>query len=305
MNYKDYYKILDVAKSATKDEIKKAYRKLAVKWHPDKNKGNKKAEEKFKEISEAYEVLSDEEKRSKYDQFGADWQNYQKAGGEEQGFDWSKYTNQGSGKYYSSDGFGADEFSDFFVQMFGGRAGFRSRSSSRSMKGQDVEATLHISLDEAYHGVKKVIELGGKKMRMTIKKGIESGKVLKLRGKGNPGFNGGPAGDLFLKVIVDDNYFYQRKSNDLQQTVNVDLFDAMLGEKVKVNTFTGSIMMSLPEGVQNGQILRLKGKGMPFYNSEQYGDMLVKINVQMPKKLSDEQKQMLRNVKDQAFTVAR
>lgn len=302
MNYKDYYKTLGVAKNATQSDIKKAYRKLAVKWHPDKNQGDKNAEQKFKEISEAYDVLSDEEKRSKYDQFGADWQNYQQSGDAGQGFDWSKYANQGGGQYYSSQDFGGDDFSDFFEHLFGGRAGgFGGGRTSRTMKGQDVEAAMHITLDEAYHGVKKVIDLNGKKMRMTIKKGTESGKILKVKGKGNPGFNGGPAGDLYLKVIVDDNYFYQRRGNDLQQSVNVDLFDALLGEKVKVNTFTGTIMVALPEGVQNGQVLRLKGKGMPYYDSEQYGDMLVKINVQMPKKLTAEQRELVKQLKNNEF----
>ncbi len=305
MEYKDYYKILGVDKKASQDEIKKAFRKLAVKYHPDKNPGDKAAEEKFKEINEAYEVLKDPEKRKKYDELGENWRNFQQAGGGSN-FDWSRWQQGGGGsrQYYTGDAsdiFGEGGFSDFFSTIFGGGAGFGGRTQgrrTRAMKGQDYEAEIDVTLEEAYHGTSRILNVNGQKIRVKLKPGIRDGQVLRIKGKGAPGANGGPAGDLYLKVHVLPHHLYQRVGDNLMQTVKVDLFTAVLGGKVTVNTFSGPVKITIPAGTQNGKVLRLKGKGMPVYGKkDQFGDMLVKIEVAIPEKLNEKQKKLFEELK--------
>lgn len=308
MEYKDYYKVLGVDNNAKQDDIRKAYRKLAVKYHPDKNPGNKQAEEKFKEINEANDVLSDPEKRKKYDQLGENWQHYQERGGQG-GFDWSQWQQPGGGRYYGrgapSDIFGETDFSDFFNNIFGGMGGRTERTGRQPYKGQDYQAEIDLTLEEAYHGTSRIFDIRNQKIRLSTKPGSYDGQTLRIKGKGAPGLNGGPAGDLYVNIKVLPHPDFERHDNDLIQTVNIDLFDAILGGKIQVKTFSGTVAITVPEGTQPGTSLRLKGKGMPVYGKPaQFGDMLVKINIVIPEKLSEEQKDLFRKLK-QSFSTTK
>jgi curved DNA-binding protein len=299
MEYKDYYKILGLNKSASQDEIKKAYRKLALKYHPDKNPGDKTSEAKFKEINEANEVLSDREKRKRYDELGANWKYYQQ--GSQGGFDWGKYQKQhgesGGQTFYGDFGdfgsaFGGGGFSDFFEAFFGG-GGFRStRQRGRSVvfKGEDVHAELPVTLEEAYRGTEKIFEVNGQKIKLKIKKGAEDGQILKLEGKGNPGMNGGPGGDLLITIKIQKHPLFNVIDDDLYIDLPLDIYTAVLGGKVDVNTLKGRIKVTIPPETSNGKTLRLAGLGMPRYGKEnQYGDLFIKLDVQTPKSLSPEE----------------
>lgn len=299
MDYKDYYKILGIDKSATQAEIKKAYRALAKKYHPDKNKGNTAAEEKFKDISEAYEVLGDENKRKQYDQLGANWRQFQQGGG---GFGGGHYYGQPDGGFEGhfqgdpSDFFG-DGFSDFFKQFFGGggASGFGQRSSGpRAAKGQDYEAEMQITLEEAYTGTSRLINVNNQQLRITTKPGVADGQTLRIKGKGGPAIGGGQQGDLYIKVLVQPYPNLERKGNDLYATLTVDMFTAILGGEAQVTTLSGQLKLKIPAGTQNGRTLRLRGKGMPVYGKpNQYGDLYVTISVMLPTNLSDEEKELL------------
>jgi curved DNA-binding protein len=304
MNYKDYYKILGVKKEATQKEIKKAYRKLAAKYHPDKNPDDKAAEEKFKEINEANEVLGNAEKRKKYDTLGADWEAYQQGGG-----DWKQYAQQGKSrgrKTYTyeadpSDFFGEGGNSSFF-DMFFGEGGSQNFSGGqrrkRSFRGQSIEAEMPITLLEAYEGSKRTFELNGKKMRISIKPGAYDGQRLRLKGKGQPGVNGGAAGDLFIILKMTPDHRFERKGDDLISTIDVDLYTAILGGKVEVPTMTSTLKIPISKGSETGKILRLKGKGMPIYgNKKQHGNLLIKLNVILPKNLTTEEERLFKELK--------
>ncbi|WP_286814312.1 MULTISPECIES: J domain-containing protein [unclassified Maribacter] len=306
MEYKDYYKILGVDKNATPKDIKKAYRKLAAKYHPDKTKGDKAAEEKFKEVNEANEVLSNAEKREKYDTLGANWQAYDQADG-----DWRQYAQQqpnGQNSYYyegdPSEFFGGEGgeggFSSFFEQFFGGRGaeGGRQQRSSRGFAGGDIEAELPITLLEAYQGSKRTFELNGQKLRITIKPGSYDGLKLKIKGKGHPGANGGSKGDLYISLLIQPDPRFERKGNDLWVSKTIDLYTAILGGKIEIPTLTGSVNMSVPKATDNGKTLRLKGKGMPIYGAKSFGDLMVKIQVTLPKNLSAEEEELFKKLKD-------
>ncbi len=307
MEYKDYYKILGVSKKATQDEIKKAYRKLAVKYHPDKNQGNKAAEERFKEINEAYEVLGDPEKRKKYNELGANWKQYQDAGfsGQAYGFGGGR---PGGSRYYTFEGdtsdlFGGGGFSDFFKAFFGGGMGSRFGQSGfggshYEQPGSDLTGEIHISLQEAYHGTHRIVNLGNEKIRVKIGPGAYDGLKLRVKGKGEKS-RGGKAGDLYLTIRVDQDPVFTRKGDDLYVDLPVDLYTALLGGSVNVRTLDGLIKMNIPEGVKNGQLLRLKGKGMPVYGKRNtYGDLYARIQVILPQKLTPEQKQLLLKMKE-------
>ena len=314
MEYKDYYKILGVDKKASQDEIKKAYRKLAIKYHPDKNKDNAEAENKFKELNEANEVLSDKEKRKKYDELGENWKYYQQSGGADQGFDWSQYANQGGGgrqqqyTYSSGDmggGFGdAGGFSDFFETLFGqgfGGGQTRSRSSRRSarMKGQDVSAEMSVTLEDAYKGADKYFDLDGESIKLKIKPGIGDGQTLKLTGKGNPGYNGGPKGDLLLKIHVLKDPMFERKENDLYTDLRVNLYIAILGGKAPLKTLKGTININIPKESQNGKVLRLQGMGMPVYGkANSFGDLYAKVYIETPVNLSDKELSLFKELSE-------
>lgn len=303
MEYKDYYKILGVDKKATQDEIKKAYRKLALKYHPDKNPGNTLAEEKFKDIGEAHEVLRDPVKRKKYDQLGANWKEYQQAG-----FDPSAYGSrrgrQGGQYHYDFHGdpseiFGGHGFSDFFESFFGeSNRGFQGFSGfEQDIPGSDLAGAVSISLLEAFLGTVRIIDLGNEKIRVNIKPGAYDGLKLRIKGKGQKGTRG-KAGNLYLTVRVQPHSDYKRIGNDLQMEVTIDIFTALLGGKKEVKTLSRKVNITIPAGTQNGKILRLKGEGMPVYAKSGYGDLLVKLKVHIPEQLSLEQKEMIVKLRD-------
>ncbi len=308
MNYKDYYKILGVSKDASQEEIKKAYRKLAVKYHPDKTAGDKEAEERFKEIGEAYEVLRDPEKRKKYDQLGANWKQYEHAGAGDYGFSRGSSGPGGSTFYFEGnmdDLFGNSAsgggFSDFFNAFFGNMGGTRSEYSSRQQpsKGRDLKTEIQISLYEAYHGTTRILNVDGKKIRISIKSGAYNGQELRIRGKGAPGSGGGPKGDIFVKISIQSDGKHTLQGNDLIYQAPVDLYTAVLGGKIAINTLAGRLNVTIPKGIQNGSKLRLKGKGMPVYGQHgTAGDLYVKVHVRIPQNLSKEETELFKKLRE-------
>lgn len=306
MAHKDYYAILGVDKNASADKIKKAYRKLAQQYHPDKTKGDKAAEEKFKEINEANSVLSDPEKRRKYDQFGADFERYAAeagAGGEAGGFNWGQYAGGGQGQSRPmseeefSEIFGGEGLGDVFESMFGARTGERSRRRQRSARGQDVEAEAVLSLEEAYRGTVRLISIRNQTIKLTIRPGIADGQVLRVPGKGSQGTGGGASGDLLITVRVTPDEKLERKGNDVYRTQPVDLYTAVLGGKVRLKTLKGTINMEIPARTQNGTVLRLQGLGMPVYGSKSgFGDMYVTVSVTLPEQLSEKEVELFRQL---------
>ena len=315
MEYKDYYKVLGVDKSASQEEIKKAYRKLAVKYHPDKNKGDKASEDKFKEISEAYHVLGDPEKRKQYDQLGANWNQYRQAGGDPSGFDWSQYSRQYGGGGQTGYGFEGDfgdffgsaggagaggGFSDFFENIFGGGfGGARGRTRTGGFKGQDFQASLEISLEEAYSGTTRSFTVNGLQLRIKLKPGIEDGQTLKLKGKGGQAPQGGQAGDLYLTIRVAAHPQFKREGNDVHTEVPVDIYTAVLGGKITAPTLSGPVKLSMPPRTPNEKVLRLKGKGMPVYGKPaQFGDLYVKVKAELPQELTAEEEALFRQLQN-------
>lgn len=316
MDYKDYYKILGVSKSASQDDIKKAYRKLALKYHPDKNPNNKEAENKFKEVAEAYEVLRDPEKRKRYDELGVNWKQYEKAGA---GFDGASGYGPGGYRYeYSGPGrgssgfsginfediFGGGEtggFSDFFERFFGGfyQEGGSRRRQYQPSGGQDYTAKLEIDLTEAYFGSSRIINLDGKRIKIKIKPGVRDGQTLRLKGKGSKGAHGGAAGDLLLKVFIRNHDLYDRKGDDLYTSVKISFYKAILGCNISIRTMQGNVNIKIPQGTQNGKTFRLKGKGMPNYeNNNIHGDLYVKVNVEIPKKMKKQELDLIKQASD-------
>lgn len=301
MAYIDYYKILGVDKNSTQDDIKKAYRKLARKLHPDLNPDDKKAEREFKELNEANEVLSNPENRVKYDKYGEHWKHgeeYEKAQQQQR-----QYQNQNYGDEFSGADFGeGEDFSDFFQNMFGGAKGFgRSTrgSASGKFKGQDIQAELNLNLRDAAKTHPQTFEINGKKVRITIPAGVYDGQQIKLRGHGNPGFNGGPNGDLYIIFNIAADPDFERTGDDLKTKVTIDLYTAVLGGDVKVNTLDGSVSLKVKPETQNGVTVRLKGKGFPVYKKEgQFGDLFVTYEVKLPTDLTEKQKELFEQLKN-------
>jgi curved DNA-binding protein len=288
MAYIDYYKVLGTTKSASADDIKKAYRKLARKYHPDLNPNDKEANKHFQEINEANEVLSDPEKRKKYDEHGENWQHAEQY---EQARRGQGQQNPFGGGGYGGAEFGGGGFSDFFESMFGG-AGRTSRGSSR-FKGQDLQTELNIPLMDAYVTHKKTITVNGKNLRITIPAGIANGQVIKLKGQGMPGTNGGSNGDLFITFNIMEHPIYKRLQDDLYISHELDLFTAVLGGETFVETPGGKVKLKLPAGTQNGTKVRLKGKGFPVYKKEgEFGNLYVTYHVKLPTTLSERQKEL-------------
>jgi curved DNA-binding protein len=308
MDYKDYYQILGVDKKASEKEIKAAYRKLARRYHPDVNHNDPKAEERFKEINEAYEVLSDQEKRAKYDQLGADWQRWQQRGGSPTDFNWNRWTTGPAGErvyvqYGAPEdladlfGQGGSPFSDFFTSIFGGMGPDPGQSGGfayqpRAQRGQDYEQTVEISLAEAYHGTTRILTKDGRRLEVKIPAGAKSGTKVRMRGEGGSGSGGGPAGDIFLKVKVRPDPRFERKGDDLHVTVPVDLYTAVLGGETHVPTMASEVKLKIPAYAQNGQTFRLRGKGMPKLGQKNaFGDLYAKIEVRLPSKLTAAQRE--------------
>ena len=292
MDYVDYYKVLGVDKKATTDDIKNAYRKLARKHHPDLNPNDKEANKKFQQINEANEVLSDPEKRKKYDQYGKDWKHADEF--EKQKQSQRQYAHQGGQSF--SGGYGEDDFSDFFASMFGGQES-RSRSRQTKFKGQDYNAELQLDLLAAYATHQQTITVNGKNIRITIPAGIENGQQIRLKGYGAPGVNGGPAGDLYITFSITNNTQFKRSGNDLYTTVDIDLYTAVLGDEVTLDTLSGKVKLKVKPETQNGTKMRLKGKGFPVYKKEgEYGDMFITFSVAIPTNLTEKQKELFKEL---------
>jgi curved DNA-binding protein len=289
MAYIDYYAILGVDKNASTEDIKKAYRKLARKHHPDLNPNDKEANIKFQQINEANEVLSDPEKRKKYDKYGKDWQQaeqFEKAGGQRHHY-----------SYGADEGFGGGEFeaSDFFESMFGNMGHGRGREVK--FRGQDQEAELSLSLEQAFTTHQQTLTINGKKVRITIYAGVENGQTIKLNGYGSPGRNGGPAGDLYITFNILPDPRFKRDKNDLMLTQEIDLYTAVLGGEILVETMNGKVKLTVNPGTQQGTKIRLKGKGFPVYRKEgEFGDLYITYKVMIPVNLNDRQKQLFKEL---------
>ncbi len=291
MTFVDYYKILGIEKTATDKEVKKAYRKLARKYHPDVNHGNKEAEKRFKEINEANEVLSNAENRKKYDKYGKDWKH---------GEEFEKAQRQSQSQYQQhgfSGGYSEQDFSDFFESMFGGARTSSRQSSSRKYKGQDFNAELHLNLKDVYESHKQVLTVGAHKIRLTIPAGIENGQVIKIKGKGDKGLNGGPNGDLYIKFSIKNHSKFKRYGNNLYTAVELDLYTALLGGEITIDTFTSKVKLKIAPETPNETKVKLKGKGFPVYKKEnQFGDLIITYHIKLPTNLNDKEKKLFKEL---------
>lgn len=312
MEYRDYYQVLGVDRNATEKEIKRAFRRLARKHHPDMNPDDPHAAERFKEINEAHEVLSDAQKRQKYDQLGADWQRWQRMGRSPGDFDWSRWTTGTPGpgvhvRYGSPEDLedllgGAGPFSDFFSQIFGGTAGSPGRGGvryePRTRKGQDLEHVVEITLQEAYSGTTRMLQMNGQRLEVRIPPGSRTGTRVRMRGQGGPGGAGGQPGDLFLRVSVLPHPSIRREGDDLHTTVKADLYTMVLGGKVRVPTLRGEVDLTVPPGTQNGRVFRLRGRGMPHLRQpERHGELYARIEVQLPASLTEREKELFEELR--------
>jgi curved DNA-binding protein len=336
MEYKDYYDILGVSKDASQDELRRAFRRLARKHHPDVNPNDPEAEERFKEINEAYEVLSDSEKRQKYDRLGANWRQYEQAGGRPGGFNWGQWTTGAPGgggpqRVYVRQGTpedlgdlfgGGSPFSDFFTQIFGGMGGSAAARGApggaaqsnaagagtypggfeyqvQPRQGQDHEHQVEISLREAYNGTSRILQRDGRRLSVTIPPGARTGTRVRVAGEGGAGTAGGEAGDLYLRVKVQTDAQFERTGDDLHVVVPVALYTAVLGGETQVPTMNGPVMLTIPPGTQNGQVFRLRGKGMPkLRNPEEQGDLYAEMAVQLPTDLTTRQQELFEQLRD-------
>lgn len=292
MEFIDYYKVLEIDKSVGEAEIKKAYRKLARKYHPDLNPNDAAAKQKFQKINEANEVLSDPEKRKKYDQYGKDWQHSEEFGKARQ--QQSQYGGGGR-SYQGQGGFdGGADFSDFFESMFGGSGGASFGGQRQAKyKGQDVNATLQLDLKEVFTSQKQTLTINGKSIRLTIPAGVENGQTIRIKGHGHPGVNGGPSGDLYITFSLTNNSKFRRDGSDLHSSHEVELYTAVLGGETTVETFDGKVKLKVPAETQNGTKVKLKGKGFPIYKHEgQFGDLFITYEVKTPTSLSEKEKEL-------------
>lgn len=286
MAYIDYYKVLGVDKNASQEDIKKAYRKLARKMHPDLNPDDKEAHKKFQQINEANEVLSDPEKRKKYDQYGEHWQHA----------DEIEKNKARQDQYQQAGGFAGDmnegDFSDFFESLFGKQTK-QHRGRNVKFRGQDYNAELLLSLKQAYTTHQQTLAVNGKNIRITIPAGIENGQTIRLKGHGGPGVNGGPNGDLYITFAIEKDPEFKRDGNDLYRVVDLDLYTAVLGGEILLDTFSGKIKLKVNPETQNGTKIRLKGKGFPVYKTEgAFGDLYVTYQVRIPTGLTEKQKEL-------------
>jgi curved DNA-binding protein len=296
MAFIDYYKILEIDKKASEKDIKNAYRKLARKYHPDLNPNDAEAQKKFQQLNEANEVLSDPEKRKKYDKYGENWQHseaYEQQARQQQG-----RQQQYGGGPSGFEGFGDDGggFSDFFQSMFG-QGGGSSRGRQSRYRGQDLNADLHLNLKDVSETHKQTITVNGKNLRITIPAGLENGQTIKIAGHGGAGTNGGPAGDLFIKFMIADDPAFKRDGSDLYHNVKLDLYTAILGGEVMVDTLTGKVKIKVKPETQNGTKVKLKGKGMPVYKKDgHFGDLYITYDIQIPVNLTDKQQELFKQI---------
>jgi curved DNA-binding protein len=285
MEFVDYYSILGLGKDASEEDIKKAYRKLARKYHPDLNPNNAEAHKKFQQINEANEVLSNPENRKKYDQYGKDWKHAEQF---EQARRQQEHFNPAGDQSYAGS-FDPDDFSEFFTSMFGGR---RQRSR-QNYKGQDLQAELQLNLRDAATTHQQTLTVNNKNVRITIPAGVENDQKIRLKGYGNPGVNGGPSGDLYITFKIKDDPLFRRDGSDLYSTTEIDLYTAVLGGETLAETLSGKIKLKVPPGTQNGAKVRIKGKGFPVYKKEgQAGDLYITYHVKIPTNLSEREKQL-------------
>lgn len=299
MDFIDYYKTLGLAKNASPEEIKKAYRKLARKYHPDVNPDDKESERKFKEVNEANEVLSNPENRAKYDKYGKDWKHGEEFERQQQ----QRRRTQGQGgRAQGSPGgrFSESDFSEYFESMFGGGAsGFGQGGRSVKYKGQDLNAELNLNLKDVYQDFPQVLEINGAKIRLTIAAGIQNGQTIKIAGKGGQGVNGGPNGDLFIKIHLNNDTEFQRMGNNLHKSVSLDLYTAILGGELITDTFDGKVKLKIAPETQNGTQVKLKGKGFPVYRKKgEFGDLILTYEIQLPKNLTVREKELFKELKD-------
>lgn len=290
MEFIDYYKVLEIDKGASEADIKKAYRRLARKLHPDLNPNDETAKKKFQQINEANEVLSDPEKRRKYDQYGKDWQHAEAFEKQKQ----NQQQHQGRG-YTAQDFSGGDgDFSDFFESMFGGtgRGGARGSGQMR-YSGQDFNAELHLSLQDAAKTHQQTLTVNGKNIRITIAAGVENGQTIKIAGHGGLGMNGGPNGDLYITFVISNNTKFKREGDNLYVNVDLDLYTAVLGGDITIDTMDGKVKLPVKAETQSGTKVKLKGKGFPVYKKEgQFGDLYVTYQVKTPVNLTDKEKEL-------------
>jgi curved DNA-binding protein len=288
MDFIDYYKVLEIDSKASQADIKKAYRKLARKLHPDLNPNDAEAQRKFQQINEANEVLSDKEKRKKYDAYGKDWEHAD-------AFDEAKRNQRSASagnqrRYASSGNAGNQDFSDFFESMFGGSGYSTGGRSTAQFKGQDMNASLNLKLSDVLADQKQTLDLGAKKIRITIPAGVEDGQTIKISGYGGAGVNGGPKGDLYLTFQILNDTAFRRVGSDLYMTQVVDLYTALLGGEIEIKTLTGKVKLTLKPETQNDLKVKLKGKGMPVYKKQNvFGNLYVTYKIEMPTNLSDEE----------------
>lgn len=296
MEYIDYYKVLGITKTASEKEIKSAYRKLARKYHPDLNPDNKEAEKKFKEINEANEVLSNPDNRKKYDKYGKDWQHgeeFEKAQQQHR----HRQQQQQSQQQYGQQTFSEQEYSDFFETMFGGRHSSSRQGQYPKFKGQDYHSELHLDLKDVYSKRQQLLNVDNKNIRLTIPAGVEHGQVIKIKGKGGPGMNGGPNGDLYIKFVIDNTTTFIRDGNNLLTDIELDLYTAILGGDITVDTFDGKVKLKVAPETQNESKVKLKGKGFPVYKKEgHFGDLIITFHIQMPTNLSPKERELFQQL---------
>jgi len=301
MAFVDYYKTLGLQKTATEKEIKNAFRKLARKYHPDLNPNDPEANKKFQEINEANEVLTDAEKRKKYDQYGENWQHadaYEQAK-QQQGRQSHGYQGGGQQGGFNSEMFGEEggDFSDFFQSMFGGAGSSGGGRQQARYRGQDLNAQLQLTLQQVTETHKQTLTVNGKNIRITIPAGVENGQTIKITGHGSAGVNGGPAGDLYITFMVADDVRFKRRGNDLLATVQLDLYTAILGGEITADTLTGQVKVKVKPETQNGTQVKLKGKGMPVYKkADEFGDLYLTYNIQLPTNLTNEQTELFKQL---------
>ncbi|MDY0780882.1 J domain-containing protein [Tenacibaculum sp. IB213877] len=291
MAFIDYYKTLGINKDASDNDIKKAYRKLARKYHPDLNPNDKEAEKRFKEVNEANEVLSNPENRKKYDQYGEHWKHADEI---EKAKQQQQY--QQEPVYGDFEGYSGEDFSDFFESMFGGRAS-SDRGSFVKFRGQDFNAELQINLQDAFKTHKQTLTVNNKNIRITIPAGVENGQTIKIKGHGGKGMNGGPNGDLYITFSIVNNTKFKRDHDNLYLTVDLDLYKAMLGGSITIDTFDSKVKLTVKPETQNGTTVKLKGKGFPKYKKEgEFGDLYITYNIKLPTNLSEKEKQLFKDL---------